>query len=342
MANFVPAALVKAQAKLIGAFQKSELRFREPAVHKLFLENTAIMMPDYKDLRTREDRAVETNYVVRTARSLGTGRTHNHTGSQGDSATLTPTWGTYNDKFVSTIKEADNKLYTFEEMHMSKLENVIANFAEGLETIASAYLFANRTGVNGVTAEGSFDAVDDTFEITEATNGTRAVQITKMVMDLLKYKGNYTIVCDSISWNKFGFQEAQGSSNATNTSFQFSPNVRFVLDADLTAAAAGLVSAYAKGYWIVVPDGTIAALPWIPKQNINGFNSPVANFSSIMNPIDGINYALHTYMLGADGTSTGGYTQDVKIESEISVDMSYTHAPLSNSGETPLVAFALV
>ena len=342
MANFATAALVKAQAKLIGAFQTSELRFREPAVHKLFLENTKIMLPDYMELRTREDRVVETNYVTRTARALGTGRTHNHTGAQGDSAILTPTWATYNDKFVSTIKEAGNKIYTLEEMHMSKLQNVVANFAEGLESVAAAYLFANRTGVNGVTTEGTFDAVDDTFEITESTNGDRAVQITKMVMDLLKYKGNYTIVCDSIAWNKFGFQEAQGSSNDTNTSFQFSPNVRFVHDASLTAAAAGLVSAYAKGYWIVVPDGTIAALPWIPVQNRQGYSSPVANFGSIMNPVDALSYALHTYMLGVDGTGDGGYTQDVAIETEISIDVSYTHAPSSTATESPLTAFALV
>ena len=65
MANFATAVLVKAQAKLTGAFQSEELRFRDPAVHKLFLRNTSIMMPDYQALRTREDRTVETNFVIR-------------------------------------------------------------------------------------------------------------------------------------------------------------------------------------------------------------------------------------------------------------------------------------
>jgi hypothetical protein len=343
MAIFATAALVKAQAKLIGAFQANELRFREPAVHKLFLENSTIMFPDYNELRTREDRTVETNYVTRTSRALGSGRSHNHTGAQGDSALMTPSWSTYHDDFVSTIKEADNKIYSLEEMHMSKLQNVVANFAEGLEAVAAAYLFANRSGVNVATVEGTFDAVDDTFEITESTNGERAVQITKMVMDLNGYKGNYTIVCDSIAWNKFGFQEAQGSSNDTNTSFQFSPNVRFVHDATLAASAAGLVSAYAKGYWICVPDGTIGALPWIPRQNRMGADhGQVARFGTIMNPIDGLNYALHTYEEGVDGTGTGGYTQDVKIETEISIDISYVHAPSSTATDSSLMAFALV
>jgi hypothetical protein len=343
MANFSTAALVKAQAKLIGKFQAGELRFRDPAVHKLFLQNTSIMIPDYMELRTREDRVVETNYFLRTSRALGTGRTHNHTGNQGDSSTLTPSWTTYNDKFVSTIKEADNKVYSLEELHISKLENVVANFAEGLEALAAAYLFANRSGVNVATAEGTFDAADDVFQITEATEGNRAIQITRMVMDINKYQGtDFDIVCDSVSFNKFQFDAAQGISNATNTSFQFM-GVNFYHDPSLTAAAAGLVGAYAKGFWIAVPVGTIAALPWIPIQNRNGVDfGNIAKYGTIMNPIDGINYALHTYNAGSDGTALGGYTQDVTIETEISVDIAYQHAPLSNAGETTLMAFALV
>lgn len=343
MANFATAALVKAQAKLIGAFQSGELRYREPAVHKLFVENTSIMAPDYNQLRTREDRAVETNYFTRTSRSLGTGRSHNHTGAQGDSGLLTPSWTTYNDEFVSYLKEADNKVYSFEEIHMSKMQNAIANFMEGLEAVAAAYLFANRTGVNVATADGTFDATDDTFEIAESTNGSNAIAITKMVMDVNGWQGSaYTIVADSIAYRKFWSQMNQGAGNATNTSFQFG-NVRIVHDPTLTASAAGLVSAYSKGYWIVVPQGTIAALPWIPKQNREGVDfGNISMYGQILNPVDGLAYAIHTYKEAADGSSTGGYTQDVKIETEISIDIAYQHSPDSTSTESSLFAFALV
>lgn len=342
MANFSTAALVKAQAKLQAAFQSAELRFREPEIHKLFLGNTEAMLPGATSLRTRDDRTVEFNYIKRTARSLGSARAHNHTGAQGDSDTLTPTWATYTDKFVSSIKEADNKIYSFEELHMSKLQNVVANFAEGLDAAAAAYLFANRSGVNVAAVEGAFDATDDTFEITDSTNGTRAIQITKMVMDINKYQGvGYSVVCDSIAFNKFQYLASQGISNATNTSFQFG-GVRFLHDPSLTAAAAGLASAYAKGYWIVVPDGMVAAPAWIPVQNRNGVQTTVASYGSIINPIDSLQYALHTYETSADGTSIGGYTQDVKIETEISIDLAYTHAPLSTATASPLMAFALV
>jgi len=342
MANFATAALVKAQAKLMGKFQAGELRFRDPAVHKLFLRNTTIMMPDYEALRTREDRVVETNYFLRTSRTLGTGRSHNHTGSQGDSGTLTPSWTTYNDTFVSTIKEADNKVYSMEELHMSKMENVIANFMEGLETTAINYAFNNRTGVNAATVEGTFDATDDVFQIASA-DANRATQITRMVMDINKYQGtNYSIVCDSVSFNKFMFDAAQGVSNATNTSFQFQ-NVEFIHAPELSALASGLVGTYTDGFWIAVPEGMIAALPWIPVQNRRGEDyGNIAAYGSILNPIDAVSYALHTYEDAVDGTGNGGYDQDVKIETEISLDIAYEHAPLSTATETPLFAFAIV
>lgn len=342
MANFSTASLVKAQTKLFGAFQNNELRFRTPEVHKLFLQNSSIMLPDYEEVKTRDDRTVETNYLTRTARALGSARTHNHTGAQGDSAVMTPSWSTYSDGFVSTLKEADNKVYGLEELHMSKMQNVIANFAEGLETAAGAYLFSNRSGVNGATVEGTFDATDDTFEITESTNGDRAIQITKMVMDINKYQGiDYDIVCDSIAYNKFAYQAAQGISNATNTSFQFG-GVSFIHDPELSARAAGLVSAYSKGYWIVVPRGSVAALPWIPIQNRMGIDTKENMYGQIQNPIDMLSYAVHSYEERVDGTSLGGYTQDLKVETQISIDLAYTHAPLSTATESSLMAFALV
>jgi len=341
MPNFDTAALAKGQARLIGAYQSNELRFRRPVVHELFLRNTTIMVPDYESLRTREDRVVETNYFTRQSRALGSARSHNHTGSQGDSATFTPTWNTYTDETVAYLKEADNKVYTSGELMASKLNDVVANFAEGLETAASTFLFSNRTGVNTAAVEGTFDATDDVFQIA-AADEDRAVQITKIVMDINKYQGiGYSVVCDSVAYNKFEFQANQGTGNSNNLSFQFG-GVEFIHDPLLSSQAAGLVGAYTDGFWIAVPSGSIAALPWIPRQNREGIDTKENMYGSIQNPIDGIQYAVHSYEERVDGTANGGYTQDLKTETQISVDLAYTTNPLSTATETSLYAFAIV
>lgn len=339
MAKYTPSNLVTAQAKLTQKFAASELRFRNPATFLSIAKMSEIMFPDSKVLRTREDRALEAYYKKRTARSLGATRAHNHTGTKGDSDKLTPSWLTYGDKFYLSLKQADNNIFTLDEMLMNEIENSVANFAEGLETAAVDFIYAGRTQVNGAAVEGSFNGVKFAYEITEATNGTRAIQITTTVMDVLKYGQNVTIYCDSISFNKFRFQAAQGATNATNLSFQFL-NTTFIHSPELSAKASA--DAYTKGYWVVVPDGTAGVLDWIPKQNREGKVTSVNTYGTLINPVDGLTYALHTYEERADESANNGQKQDVITQFELSIDLALEQAPLSVANESTFIAFALV
>lgn len=340
MANRATANLVKAQARLLGAFQSSELRFRFPATYLALKAMSPIMFPNYSELRVREDRTVETNFAARSSRALGSARTHNHTGSKGDTAVLTPTWASYTDKFNMSLKQADNSLYNSDEQMFQEISNVVANFMEGYEAAATAYLFNNRSGVNVATAFGSFDATNDVFEIAEANQDT-AIQITKIAMDANKYVGSMKVFCDSVAFAKFEKQAAQGVSNATNLSFQFN-GVTFVHSVGLGALAVALDATYTKGFWIVVPDGTVATLPWIPKQNREGVSTKVADYSSLLNPVDSESYAVHTYETGADDSANNGYTQDVVTQYEVSQDLAFVKAPLTVAGETTIQAFAII
>ena len=343
MANRTTANLVKAQAKLLGAFQAQELRFRNPVTYLAFKLSGAIMFPNYDLLRTREDRTVETNYKLRASRALGTGgRIHNNTGVKADTGILTPTWTTYDDTFSMSLKQADTSLYNAEEQMAHEVQEIVANFAEGLETVATAYIFNNRSQVNIATAEGAWDNTDYVWEITETSHGDRAIQITKSVMHANKYGGsNLAVFCDTISYNKFESDAAQGVSNSTNLSFQYN-GVTFIHSVELGALGAGLVSAYAKGFWVVAEMGTFGVLPWIPVQNRNGVSTKENDYASLMNPVDGFSYAVHSYETRADGSAGNGYTQDVVTQYEISIDQSFNDAPLSTANETVFQAFGLV
>jgi len=88
--------------------------------------------------------------------------------------------------------------------------------------------------------------------------------------------------------------------------------------------------------------GTFGVLPWIPKQNRMGVETKVNKYASLMNPIDGFSYAVHSYEAVADDTANNGYAQDVVTQYEISIDQSLNKAPLSTASETVFQAFALV
>lgn len=345
MANYTTADKVKAQTIMAQKFNSGELRYRFPATFMEFKKGGEIMFPSHKVERTREDRPVEVNYFARSARALGTaGRIHNHTGVKGDSAVITPSWQPYDDTFKMSLKQADNSVYTDVEQLANEYGNVIANFAEGLESAAASYVFANRSGVNVRAAsatEGTFNATQDAFEIPEATEN-RAVQIAKVTMDINKYQGlPYVFFCDSIAYSKFEYMANQGSGNSSNLSFQYS-NIMFVHSAGLDALAAGLASPYTKGFWVAAPEGYVAALDWIPKQNRMGIETKENSYSTIINPIDGLSYAQHSYEARADETGDNGYAQDVVTQFEVSIDIALEHAPLTTAGETPLQAMAIV
>ena len=340
MANYVPSDLVKAQGILLERFQSAELRYREPVTFMEFVRQSQIMLPDSRILRTREDRAVSAYFKNRTSRALGSARVHNSSGTKGDSTELSLSWTTYSDKFANSLKQADNNVFSLPEMLANEFQNVIANFAEGLETAAVNYAFSNRTGVNNGTSQGTFDATDDVFDIATA-DIEQAVQITKANMRENKYYGAYTIFCDTISYNLFEKQANQGTGNSTNLSFQYN-GVKFINSIELGALAAALTVPRTAGFWVAIPDGMIASLNWIPKQNREGIDTKEGVYSSMMNPVDGLDYSMFSYEQRADESASGGYTQDILTEVEVSIDIALEHAPLTTANETPLLAYALV
>ena len=112
MANYTLANLVKAQIKLTGEFEATDQRYRIPEVFKLFLVGAEQFFPSYKSLKTSDSRSVESNYFKRTAQALATsGRSHNHTGTGGDSGVLALSWTTYSTTFSMTLKHADPSVY---------------------------------------------------------------------------------------------------------------------------------------------------------------------------------------------------------------------------------------
>lgn len=345
MPNYTTGNHVKAQTMLMGKFASNEMRYRDPVVLKEFLRNRDIMVPSHQEVRTREDRAVEVNYFARTSRALGTARVHNGTFNKGDSSTLTPVWSTKSDGFKYSAKQADNSVFALEQQLMNEYSNMSLNFAKGLETAASTYLFNNRSGVNAYARQGTFNGTQDCFEITETSEGSRGLQIAKSAMGGNDDNGPYVCFCDSVAYDKFEKQAFQGAGNDEDLSFNFQ-GVRFVKSFDLDTLFLGLGSPYSDGAWIMVPEGMIAALDWIPKQNREGYSDKEGEYSTWIDPITGLSIGMFWYSARYDGSATGdndnGYTQDIKYENQGAIDIAFEHAPSTVANDSPIKAFAYV
>jgi hypothetical protein len=346
MANFTPSNLLAAQANLINKFAAGEMRYRRPAAWIALLDQQAIATPDYKLLRTREDRNLQLNFFLRKQRALGTGRTFNPTGASGDTSTLVPAFATRSDASHISIKQLDNNVRSFQEAFNSNVMNSVINMIEGLNVEAENFIFANRSGVNNaVNAEGDFNTTTDVFEVSE-DDISRFLQIIQSTMDINKYSGaSIDLYCDTRSFNLFKFAINQGNANSVNLLYQFlDADVKFTHCPSFNAAALAL--GYGKGFCVAVERGMAVALDWIPKQNREGVSQTQiggqGEYSNILNPVDGLSYAAFKKWLGGDFQAVNGQTQDVRETLEISIDRAFEYAPLSVATETPLLAFGIV
>ena len=337
--------LLNAQVALNTPQSSFELRVIEPTTYMAIKGMTGTAVPGYESLRTMESRTVQINTPERSIRTLLSERTFNHTGNVGQAIEETLQWTQNVDVSSYTLKQGDNSEYTLDKMITNEITNMGLNIIEGIESNAIDFIFSNRTQVNASTTGGAFDPTDDVFQITEATDGEDIAQITEMVMNELAFKGSITVFCTPVAWNKFQKLMAQGISNATNTSFAFG-NLTFVKSLGLEGSTrfGGLNSAagYPLGAWIAVPTGSLAVLDWIPQQNRASYSDAEGSYGFLQLPMIDTQVAIHSYAQRADGTSTGGFQQDVLTQLEMSYDTSFFDAPISAANTTTLVAFVFI
>ena len=337
MANFSPSNLVAAQLMVNARYQAPEARYKQTPVLELGLASANSLIPNAASLRTREDRAVKAYLNARSKRTAGSTRVHNHTGSFGDTLEQTLTWGIYSDKFSIGLKQLDNNVFDFNTALSFQFENAMKNVVEKAETTILTALQTAKSAINVATKNGTFSAVNSTFEIADQA---RFYQYLKSMMSQNFYTGEIDVIADPIAFANAQYQSAQGSSNANNNAFQFN-GMNIVLSNELASAtysSADLV--------LAMPKGAFGLIPWIPKQNVQGvgdFMSYVGGYSTMQDPWGlGLTFAVHGYSARTDTSGSNGNTQDVLMEFEVSIDIASAIAPLSTATETPIFQAAKV
>lgn len=340
MANY--AASVLAEAKLIVAqrLAQPEKRLKAPGALGVFQKNSSIAIPNLGSLRTKEERPEKGYFFNRSKRSTTAARTHNHTGSVGDSSEIAFSWDTYTDVCQTSLKRSDNNIFADAEILANEIENVLKNIYEDIDAAAVAYLAANKSGVNAATKGGVFDGPvggRDAFEIANA-DIAKFIQIAKSMLRQNYYSGGADMVLDPLLYMQAEYLAAQGSGNATNWGYQFA-GVGLM-------EAVGLADAnYADGMGYIIPNGTVGMVDWIPRQNREGWGdleSYVGGYSSLIDPRTGMNIAIHGYADRADTSAAGGDTQDVVMEWEFSVDCSFNKAPLTVATESTIFEVGMI
>ncbi len=331
MANFDVSNLLTAQTMVADRYKQPEMRMKPAPAFTLLTSNENFLIVGAETLKTRDDRAIEAHLLSRTKRSAGSARAHNHTGTIDDSQKVTLTWTTKSDKFAISLKLLDKSVFDFNTVLANKFEQACMNILEDKETEAIAYLRAQRASQQPSLKVATFNADNDCIEI-DANKATKAVAAIKSVMRQNYFGGQVDAIVDSNLQVLFDEIAAQGAQNGSNTAYQF-PGFRYVESVELADAN------YGEGIALAMPQASVAALNWIPKQNREGFgdyNSYVGGYGTFN--FMGYTFAVHGYSQRADTSSSNGNAQDVTMEFEVSLDTSFNAAPLDyKTGRTDSV-----
>lgn len=337
MANYAASVLAEAQLILNQRYAAPEKRLKTAGVFGAFQKNSELTIPNVGELRTKEERPEHGYFFNRSKRSSISSRTHNHTGTVGDSTQVIFNWGTYGDVCSVSLKRADNNVMSDAAILANELDNVFKNIYESIDDAALTYLATNKSTVNVAAKNGTFNALNDAFEIGSG-DISRVLQHAKSMARQNYYNGPYEMILDPTLYIEAEHYLQQGSANATNTAYQ--------------AGGLGLWEAitlsdvnYAAGAGYVIPQGTIGVVDWIPGQNRQGvgnYESVLGGYGTIQDPLSGMTFAIHGYAERADTSAAGGDTQDVVTQWEVSVDLTFNHSPMTVAGETTIFEVGIV
>lgn len=338
MANFDVGNLLTAQTIVADRYKQAEMRMKPAPAFGLMSANDNFLIVGAETLKTRDDRSIEAHLLSRTKRTAASARAHNHTGTIDDSQKVTLSWTTKSDKFAISLKLLNKSVHDFNTVLANKFEQACMNILEDKETEAIAYLVANRATQQPTIKNGTFNSTNDAVEI-DSVDATFFYQMVKSVMRQNYFGGNLDIVADSRMAVIAAKLAAQGAGNGTNSAFQF-PGMNIAESVELADAN------YLNGIALAMPQGQVAALNWIPKENRQGYgdyNSYVGGYGTFN--FMGYTFAVHGYSGRADTSASNGDVQDVTMEFEVSLDSSFNASPLDyTTGRTDsvIVQFAQV
>lgn len=343
MADYTTSAFLAAQAKISEGYASHEQREKEFPILAKGLAAAPYLVQNVESLKTGESRAVKGYQFTRIATGSGTARSHNFTGSQGDTAEVTLNWNIYTQEFSLYMKNGKDNVMSNGEMLANQLRQAMRNNRTRLGTALLTQLHTDRTNHStaGDALNGTWNATNKAYEITDEN---QFFSLLKTIMEQNDYTGMLDILVDPVLTAKARYLAAQGNANANNLIFQF-------MDMDImphTALNTSVSTPYTGGgVAIAMPQNAFGYIPFVPSKYVEGFGDSFDSFNGAGTVINDDKFGgelVHTlrgYSVKADGSSNGGATDDILTHWQLSTEVAIQTAELSTANETPIYEFAL-
>lgn len=342
MANYAASVLAKGQATVSKKFGDPEKRAKIPTVMELALKNQQISIPNANELRKSEKRTVEIYYNKNIAPGADIAKEALHTGTFGDSGMITLNYITHVEKFSLPRKLFQNNHLEyqsqFEDLYTQKWRNLRTRHDDS----ALAFTIANRLQLAGAVVNpqiasanpGVWDDALFALGIT-AGNKSRFIQKAKDFMRARNLRGRYDVIADLQLASDFEFAMQQGAGNQANTSFQFG-------EANIYRTSDVISADYANGAMLIMPEGMLAGMYWndpLNREGVAAGQNEVGTFGTKADPFGSgavADVSMYTKRADTSANATGGSTQDILDQWELTLEIAYALPPLSTVGDSVL------
>lgn len=346
MSNYASAVLAKGQAVVTARNQAPEQRKKAPTVFELAIKNQEYSIPNAQELRVSPLRPVEIDYFTSVVPGTGTAKAYNHTGTYGDSGKVELVYVTHVETIGLPRKIAYNSILTYEAMFANQYEQKWKNLKTRHDNSALAFLLANRCQLSSATITpqtasanaGTWSDANFALEISQ-TDRTLFIQRMKSFMQARYFTGDLDVITDLQLMAAFKNYMNQGAGNQANTSYQFD-GVDFTVTQDVVDAA------YSLGSCFALPKGLFSGLLWNEGLNKKGVSQdqggPVGTLGTAADPFGSgaiADISMYTQRADTSANTSGGSTQDIVDQWELTLTVGYALPPLSAAGDSVVHLF---
>lgn len=340
--DFVTSALLAYQSRINKKYNAAELRELQNPILRQGLGYADFTVANIGDIKESDKRVVNTYYLKKTAATNGTARTAAPTGVQGDSGAVTLNWVTFSETLGINMQVGMDNMFDMQELLAYQIMDKQRILRERIGTYIVQQLHSARTQtVASNTKNSTWNPATFAFE-NSAGDLQNFFENAANVMKQNKYYDKFDVIADPVIYKQARYLQNQGAGNAANLSFQFdSFNPGGIMFHSVLGNQ--VAESYANGCAIVLPAASYSVIPWIPKINRMGFGDPSSFNGAYSTVPDGagmaMTYAVRSWAQKADTSAAGGVVQDIHRDMELSVDICFLTAPISNAGETPIYEF---
>lgn len=341
MANYAASVLAKGQAVVTAKNQGPEQRRKMPTVMEMSLKNGIFSIPNAPDLRKSDLRPVEIYYQKNIAAGTATTKAALHTGTYGDSGMVQLTYVTHVETFSLPRKIAQNNVLAYQDMFNNLYEMAWKNLRTRHDNSALAFLIANRLQLTAAVINpqiasanpGTWNETNFALEV-DASKASRFAQKIKSFMAARLYAGTeYDVIADLQMADEFEFAMNQGTGNATNSQWQFN-------GLNISKTQDQISANYSNGSVIIMPAQMLSGMYWndqLNKTGIDAGQNAVGVLGVKADPLGSggvADISLYTQRSDTSANTTGGSTQDIVDQWEVTLTIAYALPPLATSGES--------